>query len=459
MVKGVRVRHRKHMRHWWQWALIALFTLVTVLASYGAYRYYKLQHIMQDPGIPVDAGNIEIDPFNVLLVGSDSREGLTEQEQLDLGANAVGGERADTLILAHVDPANDKVIMMQFPRDLWVPLPDKGENKINSALSYGRAYLVRTVKELTGLPIHRYVQVNIAGFRDVVDAIGGVDICITEPVPFDPHTGIEITEDELGMVHFDGDRAIRFVRSRNFTTGDFERIRNQQRFLAAALDKVTSSSTLLRPSRLLKLADAAGDNVRTDAKTTPLGLKNLAERFRNFDPEHYEAYVAPNFGVGNINGISVVLPDMDGIKFISQAIADNKSPAEADGVPDIEPSTISVGVYNGTFQEGRASEAATALKEATDVGEGPVRIAEVANADNFKYRSTVIRYDESKPETQQMAELIAAAVPGAEVEAGKTRGRVDVAVIVGRQKFETKKIVQIVPIPLPKPSDAPGVCK
>ncbi|MEA2447355.1 MAG: hypothetical protein QOK47_992, partial [Actinomycetota bacterium] len=395
MVRGVRTRHRKHMRHWWQWALLGLFAFITVVSAFGIWRYYKLQGQLRDDSIKVDEGvDVEIDPFNVLLVGSDSREGLTEQEQFDLGANAVGGERADTLIVAHVDPAANKVIMVQFPRDLWVPLPDKGENKINAALDYGRNYLVRTVRELTGLEIHRYIQVNIAGFRDVVDAIGGVDLCITEPVPFDPHTGIEVTEDELGLVHFDGDRAIRFVRSRNFTTGDFERIANQQRFLSAALDKVTSSSTLLRPTRILKLADAAGDNVRTDAKTTPLGLRSLAQRFRNFDPEHYEAYVAPNFGVGNIDGISVVLPDMEGIKLVSQALADNESPSEADGVPDIEPSTINVGVYNGTLTEGRASEAAEALKEATDVGEGPVNIAEVANADNLKYRTTVIRYDE-----------------------------------------------------------------
>ncbi len=99
---------------------------------------------------------------------------------------------------------------------------------------------------MTGIDINKYAQVNIAGFRDLVDAVEGVDICIAEPIPFDTATGIEVTEDEVGMVHFDGDRAIRFVRSRKvFGGGDFDRIQNQQKFLSAALSKITSPATFL----------------------------------------------------------------------------------------------------------------------------------------------------------------------------------------------------------------------
>ena len=235
IVKGYTERHRQHMRHWWQWALLAFLVILIAVGGYALWVYFKTQGNVQG-NIPDIEQADETKPFNVLLVGSDSREGLTEEEQLDLGAAAVGGERADTLILAHIDPDNDHIIMVQFPRDLWVPISGMGENKINSALLGGPEQLVRTMKDLTGLPMNKYVQVNIAGFRDLVDAIGGVDICIPEPIPFDPKTGIEVTEEEVGIVHFDGDRAIRFVRSRNFTTGDFERIQNQQKFLAAAID-------------------------------------------------------------------------------------------------------------------------------------------------------------------------------------------------------------------------------
>ena len=454
IVKGYREREKKHMRHWWQWVALGVLVVLIAVGGFATWRYYQLQDQVREENdeiIPAD----EAEPFNALIVGSDSREGLTEAEQLDLGANAVGGERADTLILAHIDPANDHVIMIQFPRDLWVPIPGLGDEKINAALEGGSELMVKTVKELTGLEINKYLQVNIAGFRDLVDAIGGVDICITEPIPFDPNTGIEITEDEVGIVHFDGDRAIRFVRSRNFETGDFARIQNQQKFVASAINKVTSTSTLLNPGRILRLAEIAGENLRTDQHTTLNGVRDLMQTLRGFEPERFEAYVVPNNGIGNVNGISTVEYDPVTAKVMFDAVADNESPAEADGVTNIEPSTVRVGVYNGTGIDGTAGEAAAQLTEATDVGEGPVDIIEIADAPSSDYKETVIEYE---PEAEKLAELLAAAIPGAELEEAKTSPGLDVEVMVGK-RFETKQLVNIAPIPIPKPGDAPDVCK
>ena len=454
IVKSYREREQKHMRHWWQWAIVGLLALLVVGGGYGAWIYFKTQDAVREEVEGIEEA-AEAEPFNVLLVGSDSREGLTEEEQLDLGAGAVGGERADTLILAHIDPANDKVIMVQFPRDLYVPIPGLGEDKINAALMGGPDQLVETVKALTGLRINKYLQVNIAGFRDLVDAIGGVDICIAEPIPFDPNTGIEVTEDEVGMVHFNGDRAIRFVRSRNFETGDFARIQNQQKFVAAALDKVTSTSTLLNPGRILELADIAGKNLRTDQHTTLNGVRNLAQTLRGFEPERFEAYIVPNNGIGNVNGISTVEYDPVTSQVMFDALERNESPAEADGVTNVEPSTVRVGVYNGTGVDGTAGEAATELTEATDVGAGPVEVVEVADAPRIGYKETVIEYE---PDAVKLADLVAAAIPGAELEEAKTGPGIDVEVIVG-ERFETKQLVNIAPIPLPKPGDVPDVCK
>lgn len=457
MIKGVRVRERKHP--WWHWALLGFVTLVLLLVGYGVYKYNETMGDIQRDIPGVKEREDELEPFNALLVGSDSRGDLTEEEQLALGADAVEGERADTIILAHIDPAENRVTMIQFPRDLYVPIAGAGEGKINAALTNGPKQLVKTITDLTGLEINQYVQVNIAGFRDLVDALGGVEICITEPIPFDPQTGIEVTEEELGMVKFDGDRALRFVRSRNFTTGDFARIQNQQKFVAAAINKVTSSSTLLSPTRLNKLADVAGDNLKTDDQTSLFGLRRLAGRLRAFDPEHYEAYVVPNLGIAAIDGASVVLPDEEAMKVLFEAVADNESPAQADGVPGVEPSTIKVGVYNGSFIEGAAEQAAAALVEATDIGLGPVDVVETANADRFDYKKPVVLYDPDKPETEAMAGLVAAAIPGAEIEKGKVRAGTDVAVIVGKREFRTKKIVQLVPIQLPKPGEPPAICR
>lgn len=454
IVKGYREREKKHMRHWWQWVALGLLTLFVVVGGYGTWLYYKTQGEIQAENDEITKAD-EQEPFNALLVGSDSREGLTEEEQLDLGANAVGGERADTLILAHIDPANDHIIMVQFPRDLWVPVSGLGENKINAALEGGPENLVKTVKDLTGLEVNKYLQVNIAGFRDLVDAIGGVDICITEPIPFDPNTGIEITEDEVGMVHFDGDRAIRFVRSRNFETGDFARIQNQQKFVAAAINKVTSAGTLLNPTRILRLAEIAGDNIRTDQHTTLNGIRKLAQILRGFEPDRFEAYIVPNHGIGNEDGISTVEYDPVTAQVMFDAIADNESPADADGVTNIEPSTVRVGVYNGTGIDGTAGEAAAELTEATDVGEGPVDVIEIADAPKTGYKETVLEYE---PEAEKMAELLAAAMPGAELLEAKTDPGIDVEVIVGK-RFEARQLVNIVPIPIPKPGEVPDVCK
>ena len=454
MVKGYRERHKKHMRHWWQWVALGVLVLFVVVGGYGTWLYYKTQGMVQDKNDEVTAAD-EAEPFNALLVGSDSREGLTEEEQFDLGANAVGGERADTLILAHIDPANDHIVMVQFPRDLWVPLPGGTENKINSALEGGPENMVRAIKELTGLEINKYLQVNIAGFRDLVDAIGGVDICIPEPIPFDPNTGIEVTEDEVGLVHFDGDRAIRFVRSRNFETGDFARIQNQQKFVAAALNKVTSAGTLLNPTRILKLLEIAGDNIRTDHLTTLFGIRKLAQTLKGFEPERFEAYVVPNHGIGNVDGVSTVEYDPVAAEVMFEAVADNESPAEADGVTNIEPSTIRVGVYNGTGIEGTAATAATELTEATDVGEGPVDIIEIADAPRTGYKETVIEYE---PEAEKLADLLAAAIPDAELEEAETKPGLDVEVIVGK-RFAAQQLVNIVPIPIPKPGEVPDACK
>jgi LCP family protein required for cell wall assembly len=455
--EGSRVeRLRQRKRHPWRWALLSVLTLVVALAGYGIYKYIDTLGKVQEEIEGVTRPANELDPFNALLVGSDSRGDLTPEEQLALGAAAVGGERADTIILAHIDPGDQSVTMVQFPRDLYVPIAGGGEDKINAALQGGPAQLVNTIKQLTGLKIHQYVQVNIAGFRDVVDALGGVSVCITEAIPFDPATGIEVTEEELGMVEFDGDRALRFVRSRRFPSGDFARIANQQKFVAAAINKVTSASTFTSPTRINKLLDVAGENLTIDDNTTLLGVRKLLGRLRSFDPELYEAYVAPNTGIGNINGASVVLPDDEAMDLLFDAIARNESPSEADGVPSVEPWTVTVGVYNGSSVPGAAEALADGLIEATDTGLGPVVVGEIGDADRTTHRKTLVLYGDAS--SRQKAELVAAALGGATVRRATISESLDVAVVVGNDEPRAEKVIPLVPIELPEPSEPSSKC-
>ncbi len=460
MVRSVRTRERKHMRHRWQWVTVGVALIVLLLVGGGYLFYRSTMDRIQVVTKGVEPERHEGQPFTALLVGSDSRAGLTQKQQEELGANAenVPGERADTLILALTDPATDHVTMVQFPRDLWVPIAGEGKDRVNSALTSGRHTLVRTVKKLTGLPINHYAQVNIAGFRDLMDAIGGVDICIPEPIPFDDQTGLEVKEP--GMVHFGADRAVRFVRSRKvFAGGDLARILNQQKLLSAAMDKITSFQTFLNPVRIKKVIDAAGNNLRIDKETSLTDLYHIAQRFRTFDPRSYEAYTVPNLGPGVVDGKSVVLPDMRAIHVLFDALADNRSPAEADGVPNLDPTTIRVGVYNGTSEDFAARRAARALQRVTDTGDGPVSIdpSDIANADRFGHRSTVVRYSARRKGAERKAELVAAALPGAKLKQGHVEG-VDVAVIVGK-RFRTRQLVQLEPLPIPKPGRVPAVCR
>jgi LCP family protein required for cell wall assembly len=470
LFRGVAVRKPKRRFGWlrnrWVIGFLAVFVILGAVGGYFGYLYIEAQNDIQDDEIDLPETE-ESQPFNVLLVGSDSRAGLSEAEQQDLGADdvnadgsAITGERADTLILAQIDPETNHVTMVQFPRDLYVPIAGGGSAKVNSALEEGRPSLVQTMRDLTGLDINKYAQVNIAGFRDIVDAIDGVDVCVPEPVPFDPATGIEIKPEDVGMVHFDGEKALRFVRSRKiFANGDFGRIQNQQKFLAAAINKLTSPTTLLKFSTIKELLDVAGDNMRVDKRTTIKGLYDLSKRFRSFDPENYEAYTVPNLGIGSNEAGSVVLPDELGMKVMFDAMAKHESPAEADGVPDVDPSSILVGVYNGTDIAGLAADSAVALKEATTIGVEEIEIVEEANAERDNFKKTVIRYDGDDDEAKEKAEFIAAAVPGATVEEGKTPLGIDVAVIVGRAEFRTKKLVQIAPLKIPQPGELPDVCR
>jgi LCP family protein required for cell wall assembly len=189
------------------------------------------------------AANVE----NFLMVGSDSRAGA-DPNSPDAGGigteNDVQGSRSDTIMVLRRDKSTGVASLLSIPRDLWVDIPGRGNSRINAAYNDGPAVLVQTVQQALGLPIHHYVEVDFFGFKDLVDAIDGVEMCFLFPAQ-DVNTGLFIAEP--GCYVLDGVQALAYARSRKYEefrdgewhidgTADIGRTKRQQLFVTTALN-------------------------------------------------------------------------------------------------------------------------------------------------------------------------------------------------------------------------------
>ncbi|SHF28430.1 LCP family protein [Streptoalloteichus hindustanus] len=187
---------------------------------------------------------------NWLLVGSDSREGLSEEDREALSTGGAAGQRTDTIMLVHLPDGSGPATLVSLPRDSYVPIQGNGRNKLNAAFAWGGPQLlVRTVEEATGLRMDHYAEIGFGGFRDVVDAVGGVEMCLKEPMK-DPLAGIDLP---AGCQELDGAQALGYVRTRASARADLDRVQRQREFLSALVAKATSFGTLVNPFRVVPL--------------------------------------------------------------------------------------------------------------------------------------------------------------------------------------------------------------
>src|SRR6516165_7456861 len=202
-------------------------------------------------------------PLNILVAGLDERTGLTrlQQERLHVGQNT-GETNTDTLMVVHVPADHRFVRVVSLPRDSWVNIPGYGMSKINAALGLGGPQLmVQTVEQATGLTINDYVEVNFLGFVKVIDALGGVNICLPYAV-HDPYSSLRMS---AGVHHVDGITALEFARDRHsFPTSDLARIQDQQQLISSALIRGMNSGLLADPVRLESFLSAASAAIRVD---------------------------------------------------------------------------------------------------------------------------------------------------------------------------------------------------
>jgi anionic cell wall polymer biosynthesis LytR-Cps2A-Psr (LCP) family protein len=346
-------------------AVAASLSLVggLVIAATAA-RWYSLRNVGVDKAafhaqIPDDAGtntyatgSCSERACNYLLLGTDSRAGLSPEEQTHFGSNSdIGGtSRADTIMLVHTDPNLQKAIVVSFPRDLWVDIPGHGTNKINNAFEGGLTgggpqLMAKTVSNLTGLQIDHYLYVDLNGFQDVVNTLGGVELCIPgynvntpgwvegsdangNPTQIhydevghivDPNTGLDVVP---GCQKLDGSQGLAYVRARHLpcdTIPDFARIGRQQQFMRAVINQ------MLKPAQIAKAPGLVGPvlaSLHRDQGFLPGDLVYLVGQMRGLSTGAVEFRAVP--GTNAMVGSSAVVKMDPSAEQIFAAIRDGK---------------------------------------------------------------------------------------------------------------------------------------
>nr|WP_231990092.1 LCP family protein [Mycobacterium sp. 852002-51971_SCH5477799-a] len=223
------------------------------------YKLHRERVLADYPGRPA-AGR----GTNWLVVGSDSRQGLSAEQQQDLATGGdIGNGRTDTILLIHVPGFGSAAptTMVSIPRDSYVPIPGHGKDKINAAFAVGGAQLlIQTMERITGLRLDHYAEIGFGGFAALVDALGGVTVCPKAPFD-DPLAGIDLP---AGCQTLTGRNALGYVRSRDTPRADLDRMANQRQFVAALLHRAASPAVWLNPWRWYSVTRAAADALTVD---------------------------------------------------------------------------------------------------------------------------------------------------------------------------------------------------
>ncbi|MFI2617732.1 LCP family protein [Streptomyces sp. NPDC018584] len=301
--EGVVRRRRRWLRG------VALGAAVLVLGAGGAgwAAYQKLNgNITKDTDAAAELARYDRerpaplvhDAQNILLIGSDTRAGDNRKYGRDRGT-----QRSDTTILLHLAADRQSATAVSIPRDLMVDVPgcrrpDGSRTRaqfaqFNSAFEVGgTACTIRTVEKLTGIRVDHHMVVDFAGFKDMVDAVDGVEVCLKAPID-DDDAHVRLPP---GPQTLDGEQALGYVRARKSlgTGSDTERMDRQQEFLGALVNKVQSNDVLLNPSKLYPVLDAATSSLTTDPALASLrGLYELVRGMRDIPTERVQFLTVP----------------------------------------------------------------------------------------------------------------------------------------------------------------------
>ena len=269
-----RPRRRRPVRTFFRALLVLVLLTVVWLVGVPAYAWSQVGRVDDTPS-GKRPGNQPGETF--LLVGSDSREGLTKAQQKKLGTGSVGGQRTDTIMLVH-RPVTGKPVLVSLPRDSYVAIPEHGTDKINAAYAIGGPdLLVQTVEQDTGLRVDGYAEVGFGGFVAVIDALDGIRMCIPAAIK-DRDSRLDLKK---GCQTLDGTTALGYVRMRKADPrGDLGRVERQRQMLAAVAAKAASPATVLDPLRYWRLCRATASAVKIGQDTTLLDAGQAALAMR-----------------------------------------------------------------------------------------------------------------------------------------------------------------------------------
>jgi LCP family protein required for cell wall assembly len=258
----------KRRTHWRRRCVTVLVAVLVILAVIATFAWIWVNKRIQHVDALSDAANTPGETY--LIVGSDSRDGWKYDD-------GTAGSRTDTIMVLHKAP-NGVTSLISLPRDSYVEIPGHDPNKINAAFAIGGAQLlVETVEELTGLTIDAYMEVGLTGVADLVDALGGVELCYGEDVD-DWRSKLEW---EAGCHLADGDTALAFARMRySDPLGDIGRAARQRQLVSAVVDGVFTSKVIANPFEAMRVADSGLAAFRVSDGTGPLDLARIALTFR-----------------------------------------------------------------------------------------------------------------------------------------------------------------------------------
>jgi LCP family protein required for cell wall assembly len=389
--------------------------------------------------------------INILLVGIDRRGGTG------------WGYRTDTIIILTVDPVNKTAGMLSIPRDLQLSIPENGDDRINTANVWGYEYdypgggpalLKRTIESAFGITLDYYVMADFKAFVEIIDTMGGIDVNVPtelhdtkypDPRPGDPYAFKTIHFDP-GWQHMDGERALKYARSR-MSTSDFDRAKRQQMILVAIRDQALNLNLL---PKLPTLAATLANNVKTDM--TMDEMVELAPLAPQIDTANLKQAVLEKplvYAFRREDGAAVQLPKWDLINPViddlfaaPQAAPVEPTPTPAPTVPPTPTPTLApveiqglqelagesarIAIQNGTAQQNYAAHVAASLME-----QG-FQVVEFGDADRTDYPATVIVDYTGKTLTLERLIELFQPVPENVRRSPNLRSEIDIRVIVGQ---------------------------